>query len=110
MRLYLVIREKRWIFLWLMWFVLLGAAVWWRLQNIDAFGLTNDEGAYLMWARLVSVGYPLYRQTYTGSPPLFIEILALVFKVLGFDIVLGRLVVLAWFVVLAGLPVLISPW
>lgn len=103
MRLYPVIREKRWIFLWLLWFVLLGVAVWWRLQNIDAFGLTNDEGAYLMWARLVSVGYPLYRRTYTGSPPLFIEMLALVFKVLGFDIVLGRLVVLAWFVVLAGL-------
>jgi hypothetical protein len=43
--------------------LLLGLSVWWRLQNIDAFGLTNDEGAYLMWSRLITEGYPLYTQT-----------------------------------------------
>ena len=90
------------------WFLLLGAAVLWRLKNIDAFGLANDEGAYLMWARLVAEGYPLYTQTYSGAPPLFIEMLALVFKVFGFSIVSGRLVVLAWFVILAGLLAYLS--
>ncbi len=89
------------IVLWLGWVALLTLALLWRLQNIDAFGLNNDEGAYLMWARLVAAGYPLYSQTYTGAPPLFIEMLALVFKLFGFGIVLGRLVVLAHFVALA---------
>ena len=95
--------------LWLGWLALFALALLWRLKNIDAFGLNNDEGAYLMWARLVSEGYALYNQTYTNAPPLFIEMLALVFKLFGFGvvspsvsgIVLGRLVVLAHFAALA---------
>ncbi|RME41482.1 MAG: hypothetical protein D6796_15785, partial [Caldilineae bacterium] len=85
----------------LVWLALLALALLWRLQNIGAFGLTNDEGAYLMWARLVSEGYSLYSQTYTGSPPLFIETLALLFRLAGFGVVTGRLVVLACFALLA---------
>ena len=91
------------ILLWLGWLALLTLTIFWRLKNIDAFGLNNDEGAYLMWARLVSEGYPLYSQTYTNAPPLFIEMLALAFRISGFGVVLGRLVVLAHFVVLVGM-------
>jgi len=29
-------------------------AVAWRVQNLDAYGLSNDEGVYLMWGRLVA--------------------------------------------------------
>ncbi len=90
------------------WLALLAFALLWRLKNIDAFGLNNDEGAYLMWARLVSEGYPLYSQTYTGAPPLFIEMLALVFKLVGFSIVLGRLLVLAHFIALAAMLAYLS--
>jgi hypothetical protein len=87
----------------LMWLFLLGLAIAWRLKNIDAFGLTNDEGAYLMWARLASEGYPLYAETYANAPPFFLEQLALIFRGIGFNITLGRLVVLFWFVALNGL-------
>ena len=87
----------------LAWLLLLGLAVGWRLRNIDAFGLTNDEGAYLMWARLAAEGYPLYAETYANAPPFFLAQLALVFKAVGFGITVGRLAVLAWFVALCGL-------
>ncbi len=73
----------------------------WRLPNLDAFGLLNDEGAYLMWARLVAEGYPLYSQTQSVSAPLFVEGLAVAFKLFGFSIVGGRVVILTTFVLLA---------
>ena len=31
---------------------LISLAFAWRAQNLDAFGLSNDEGAHLMWAKL----------------------------------------------------------
>ncbi len=92
---------KRKTFLILGWLAILMLAMLWRLNNIDAFGLNNDEGAYLMWARLVADGYPLYSQTHSVSAPLFIEGLALVFKLFGFSIVGGRMTIMATFALLA---------
>ncbi|RME46682.1 MAG: hypothetical protein D6796_08705, partial [Caldilineae bacterium] len=79
----------------------LALALLWRLPNFGAFGLNNDEGAYLMWARLVSEGYSLYSQTQSVSAPLFIEGLAGLFNLFGFSVVGGRLVILVSFGLLA---------
>lgn len=98
----------------LIWLLLMVAAVIWRLPNLDAFGLNNDEGAYLMWARLVADGYPLYSQTHSVSAPLFIEGLAAAFKLFGFSIMLGRWVILLTFAALAvtfsGIGYRIARW
>lgn len=94
--------KKRKILLLGGWLLLLALSVLWRLPNIDTFGANNDEGAYLMWARLVVEGYPLYSQTHSVSAPLFIEMLAMVFRLFGFGVVLGRVVILSTFVLTAG--------
>lgn len=83
------------------WLVLLLAALAWRWPNLNAFGLNNDEGAYMMWARLVAEGFPLYSQTQSVSAPLFIEFLAVVFRWFGFGFVTGRLAILVCFALLA---------
>src|SRR5687767_9264109 len=74
------IQDLKWQLLWLILFVL---AFGWRAQNLDAFGLSNDEGAHLMWAKLAVDGYPLYDQTYAVQPPLFLEIVGLAFRLAG---------------------------
>ena len=88
--------------LWLLWIAGLSAAVAVRLVHIGMMGANNDEGAYLMWARLVAEGYPLYRQTYSVSAPLFIEMLAAVFRIFGFGLVVARLTILLSFIGTAG--------
>ncbi len=85
-------------FLWLLIFVL---AVAWRVQNLAAYGLSNDEGVYLMWGRLAADGYTLYRQTYAVQPPLFLEGLALAFRLAGSTIQAGRWAILPAFGLLA---------
>jgi hypothetical protein len=67
-------KSKIWPLLWLLILILAFA---WRAQNLDAFGLSNDEGAHLMWARLAVDGYPLYSQTYAVQSPLFLEAVGL---------------------------------
>lgn len=88
-----------WVALWLL---ILGLAYGWRTQNLDAFGLSNDEGVYLMWGRLVADGYPLYSRTMAVQPPLFLESLALAFKLFGDTVAVGRWAMLAGFAGLAA--------
>lgn len=84
--------------IWLaVWLVVLGLTFAWRAQNLDAFGLSNDEGVYLMWARLAAEGYPLYSHTYAVQPPLFLEGVRLAFYLGGTTIQTGR-----WAIMLAG--------
>ncbi|MBN1218737.1 MAG: phospholipid carrier-dependent glycosyltransferase [Anaerolineae bacterium] len=85
----------------LLWLILLGLALAWRAQNLDAFGLSNDEGAHLMWARLAVDGYPLYGQTYAVQSPLFLESVGLAFRLAGQTIQAGRWAMLTGFVLLA---------
>ncbi len=92
----------RTVILTLLWLVILGVAVAVRLVHIDAMGSNNDEGAYLMWARLVAEGYPLYAQTYSVSAPLFIEMLAAVSRIFGFGVVVARLTIMLTFVGTVG--------
>ena len=76
-------------------------AIIWRAQNLDAFGPFNDEGVYLMWGRLAADGYALYREVYAVQPPLFLESLALTFRLFGSTIEAGRWAMLVGFCLLA---------
>jgi hypothetical protein len=85
-----------------------------RLGNLNAFSLSNDEGAYLMWAWLVHSGYPLYTETASVSAPLFIALLDWTFDVGGISLVSGRALVLAFFglalISLVGAGALLRHW
>jgi 4-amino-4-deoxy-L-arabinose transferase-like glycosyltransferase len=60
----------------------------------------TDEGLNLMRSMLVALGYPLYSQVSSDQPPLFNNILALVFRVGGPDVYRARLLVLLFSTVL----------
>jgi 4-amino-4-deoxy-L-arabinose transferase-like glycosyltransferase len=54
----------------------------------------SDEGLNLMRSMLVVLGHPLYREVSSDQPPLFTQILALLLRVVGFDVNPARLLVL----------------
>ncbi|MCB0210389.1 MAG: glycosyltransferase family 39 protein [Anaerolineae bacterium] len=87
-------------FWWVLWLVGFGLLFAWRTQNLDAFGLSNDEGAHLMWARLAVDGYPLYSETQAVQAPLFIESIGWAFRLGGQSIQAGRWVALLGFALL----------
>jgi len=93
--------ETKWLGLGL-WLLIIGVTFAWRAQNLDAFGLSNDEGAHLMWAKLAVEGYPLYRETYAVQAPLFLEPVGWAFQLAGATIQAGRWVTLGGFVLLAA--------
>lgn len=64
----------------------------------------TDEGLNLMRSMLVTLGYPLYSQVSSDQPPLFNQILALLFRVVGFEVNPARFLVLLFstFLVWAG--------
>ncbi len=94
----LKISEIVWLALW---FVIFAVAMAWRTQNLDAFGLSNDEGAHLMWAQLAVDGYPLYRETHAVQAPLFIEPIGWAFRLAGSSMQAGRWITLLGFTLLA---------
>ncbi|MCL4297617.1 MAG: glycosyltransferase family 39 protein [Anaerolineae bacterium] len=93
------IQNLKWLALWLLLLVLAFA---WRAQNLDAFGLSNDEGAHLMWARLAVDGYPLYTETQAVQAPLFLEAIGLAFRLAGPTVQAGRWAILPSFGLLAA--------
>jgi 4-amino-4-deoxy-L-arabinose transferase-like glycosyltransferase len=54
----------------------------------------SDEGLNLMRSMLVMLGHPLYREVSSDQPPLFNQILAILFRVTGFEVNPARLLVL----------------
>jgi 4-amino-4-deoxy-L-arabinose transferase-like glycosyltransferase len=54
----------------------------------------GDEGLNLMRSMLVTLGHPLYSQVSSDQPPLFTQLLALLFRVIGFEVTPARLLVL----------------
>ena len=60
----------------------------------------TDEGLNLMRSMLVTLGYPLYSQVSSDQPPLFNQILAVLFRVVGFDVNPARFLVLLFSTVL----------
>ncbi|MDX1521204.1 MAG: hypothetical protein R3264_06230, partial [Anaerolineae bacterium] len=93
------LKYKTWLLLWLFIF---GLLLLWRAQNLDAFGLWNDEGAYLMWSQLPLEGYPLYQETRAVQPPLFFEWVGLFLGWAGPSLAAGRWAILTSFFLFAG--------
>ena len=60
----------------------------------------TDEGLNLMRSMLVTLGHPLYREVSSDQPPLFNQVLALVFHLVGFDVSAARALVLLFSVLL----------
>src|SRR5215212_4129694 len=54
----------------------------------------SDEGLNLMRSMLVVLGHPLYREVSSDQPPLFTQILALLMRLVGFDVNPARVLVL----------------
>jgi hypothetical protein len=81
-------------------------SILWRVANLDAFSLSNDEGAYLMWAWLVHSGHPLYSETVSVSAPFFIVALDWAFRLAGVGVVTGRALVLMFL----GLALISLAW
>lgn len=54
----------------------------------------TDEGLNLMRSMLVALGHPLYSEISSDQPPLFNQLLALVFRVAGFEVNPARFFVL----------------
>jgi len=54
----------------------------------------TDEGLNLMRSMLVALGHPLYSEVSSDQPPLFNQLLALVFRTVGFEVNPARLFVL----------------
>src|SRR5512139_1027109 len=54
----------------------------------------SDEGLNLMRSMLVTLGHPLYSEVSSDQPPLFTHLLALLFRVVGFEVNPARMLVL----------------
>ena len=54
----------------------------------------SDEGLNLMRSMLVTLGHPLYREVSSDQPPLFNQLLAILFRVTGFEVNPARVLVL----------------
>jgi 4-amino-4-deoxy-L-arabinose transferase-like glycosyltransferase len=54
----------------------------------------SDEGLNLMRSMLVAMGHPLYREVSSDQPPLFNHLLAVVFRLIGFEVNPARMFVL----------------
>src|SRR5919206_5400049 len=46
----------------------------------------SDEGLNLMRSMLVVLGHPLYSEVSSDQPPLFTQLLGLLFRVVGFEV------------------------
>jgi 4-amino-4-deoxy-L-arabinose transferase-like glycosyltransferase len=76
--------------------VVVVVSIAWRVSNLDAFSLSNDEGAYLMWAWLVHSGHPLYSETVSVSAPFLVVALDWAYDLAGVSLITGRALVLGF--------------
>jgi len=58
------------------------------------FEMDLDEGVNLMKGMLVVRGYTLYSQIWSDQPPLFTHMLAVLFRLVGFEVNAARVMVL----------------
>lgn len=79
--------------------VLLVVFVTWQANHLKGFSWGYDEGAYLMMARLVRLGYAPYTEVYVSLGPVFIYSLVAAFHLLGTTAVAGRLVTISYAVI-----------
>ena len=72
----------------------------------------SDEGLNLMRSMLVALGHPLYAEVSSDQPPLFTHLLALLFRIVGFEVNPARVLVLlfAALLVWSGAQILQLTW
>lgn len=72
----------------------------------------TDEGMNLMRSMLVTLGHPLYTAVSSDQPPLFTHLLALLFRIVGFEVNPARVLVLLFsaLIVWAGAYFLQISW
>ncbi len=73
-----------------------GTILFFAVPLQTALELSGDEGYELMKALLVSRDYPLYLSVWSDQPPVFTELLALLFRVFGASAFVGRLLILCF--------------
>lgn len=73
-----------------------GTILFFAVPLQTALELSWDEGYELMKALLVSRGYALYLSVWSDQPPVFTELLALLFRVFGASAFVGRLLTLCF--------------
>lgn len=81
------------------WGVLLGVVLafcLWQMAHLGGFRWDYDEGAHMMQARLMLMGYPLYAEIFSGQPPLLISSLAGAFALFGPSVQVGRALMVAY--------------
>jgi 4-amino-4-deoxy-L-arabinose transferase-like glycosyltransferase len=68
---------------WIGLIALLMASFWLRLERLDSYRLTYDEGIFLMFARFIAAGYQPYSEVFVSYLPPFPFMLALAWRVFG---------------------------
>jgi 4-amino-4-deoxy-L-arabinose transferase-like glycosyltransferase len=76
--------------------IILLAFFLWQVNHLEGFRWDFDEGVYMMEARLLRIGYRLYADIFSPSPPLFIKSLSLAFALAGPSAQVARAVVVAY--------------
>jgi hypothetical protein len=66
----------------------------------EIFEIDPDEGINLIKGLLVEQGYSLYSEIWSDQPPLLTYLLAIIFRVLGYNVNAGRILVLVFSCVL----------
>lgn len=61
-------------------------------ERVITYSLNSDENAYFYMAKLISEGNLPYRDFFFAHPPLQLFILALIFKIFGFNFILLKIV------------------
>ncbi len=77
-----------------------GAVLFLAVPLRTALELSTDEGYELMKAMLVSRGHPLYASVWSDHPPVFTQLLALLFRTFEPSAYVGRLLILCFAVAL----------
>jgi hypothetical protein len=83
----------------LFWIALVGILVaffTFQLNHIEQFSWNDDEGIYMVEARLLGSGYRLYSEIFSPSPPLFIVSLRWAFALLGASAQAARTVIVVY--------------
>ena len=78
----------------------------------ERFQFDTDEGLNLMRSMLVALGHPLYSEVSSDQPPFFTHILALLMRIVGFEVNPARLLVLLFSTLLvwSGAQILQLTW
>lgn len=70
--------------------MILAFTLTWQINLSEQYSLDYDEGVYLLSARMAVMGNPLFSAVFSSQPPLFLEVLTLVFRLFGDSVAVGR--------------------